>query len=73
MLNMSDIQLPEGVEIPALAQGPEADQPIVNIHVIKEVVIEEEEEVDAGAVPVEGEEAPEAADADDADDASDKD
>ncbi len=73
MLKMSDIPLPEGVSIPALAQGPEADHPIVNIHVIKEVVIEEEEEVDAGAVPVEGEEAPEAADADDADDASDKD
>ena len=44
MLSMSDIQLPEGVEIPALAQGPEADRPVVSIHIIKEVVIEEEEE-----------------------------
>ncbi|MDH5456292.1 MAG: 50S ribosomal protein L25, partial [Gammaproteobacteria bacterium] len=71
MLKMSDIPLPEGVSIPALAHGPEADHPIVNIHVIREVVIEEEEAVDAGAVPVEGEEAPRAAD--EADDDSDSD
>jgi large subunit ribosomal protein L25 len=50
MLNLSDIKLPEGVEITALVQGPENDQGIVSIHVIKEVVIEEEEEI------VEGEE-----------------
>jgi large subunit ribosomal protein L25 len=56
MLNMSDIKLPEGVSIPALAQGPEADRPVVSIHVIREVVIEEEEELEPGAVPVEGEE-----------------
>ena len=42
---ISDIPLPEGVEIPALAQGEEANRPIVSIHIIKEVVIEEEEEV----------------------------
>ena len=42
---MSDIPLPEGVEIPALAQGDEANRPIVNIHIIKEIVIEEEEEI----------------------------
>jgi large subunit ribosomal protein L25 len=64
MLYMSDLKLPEGVEIPALAQGDEADQPIVSIHIIKEVVIEEEEEglevaVAAGEVPVAGEEAEE--------------
>jgi len=64
MLTLSDIKLPEGVSIPALAQGPEADRPIVSIHVIKEVVIEEEEELEPGAVPVAGEEdaAPEASD-----------
>ena len=56
MLSMSDIKLPEGVEIPALAQGPEADRPIVSIHIIKEIVIEEEEEL-------EGVEAAEAAEA----------
>jgi large subunit ribosomal protein L25 len=57
MLSMSDIKLPEGVSIPALAQGPEQDRPIVSIHVIKEVVIEEEEELEPSAVPVAGEEA----------------
>jgi large subunit ribosomal protein L25 len=61
MLSLSDIELPEGVEIPALAQGPEANRPIVSIHVIKEIVIEEEEEeLEEGVVPVEGEEAAEA-------------
>ena len=59
-LSMSDIKLPEGVTIPALEQGPEQDRPVVSIHVIKEVVIEEEEELEPGAVPVEGEEVPEA-------------
>ncbi|MCP4300061.1 MAG: 50S ribosomal protein L25/general stress protein Ctc [Gammaproteobacteria bacterium] len=50
MLSLSDIKLPEGVEIPALAQGPEADRPIVSIHIIKEIVIEEEEEIEVEAV-----------------------
>ncbi len=49
MLTISDIKLPEGVEIPALAQGPEADRPVVSIHVIREMVIEEEE-AEEGAV-----------------------
>jgi len=48
ILSISDIELPEGVEIPALAQGPEANRPIVSIHVIKEVIIEDEEEVEEG-------------------------
>jgi large subunit ribosomal protein L25 len=66
MRYISDIPLPEGVSIPALAQGEEANQPIVSIQIIKEVVIEEEEEgleeaVAAGEVPVAGEEAEEAA------------
>lgn len=63
MLYISDIPLPEGVEIPALAQGEEANQPVVSIHVIKEMVLEEEEEgIEAaapGEVPVAGEEAEE--------------
>ena len=54
MQTLSDIKLPEGVEMPALAQGPEADRPIVAIHMIKEVVIEEEEELET-AVGEEGE------------------
>ena len=57
MLSLSDLKLPEGVEVPALAQGPEADRPIVSIHVIKEVIIEEEAE-EAAEVPVEGAEEP---------------
>ncbi|MGB5510649.1 MAG: 50S ribosomal protein L25/general stress protein Ctc, partial [Woeseiaceae bacterium] len=52
MLSLSDLKLPEGVEVPALAQGPEADRPVVSIHVIREVIIEEDEE--AAAVPVAG-------------------
>jgi len=57
MLYLSDLKLPEGVEMPALAQGPEANRAVVSIHIIKEVVIEEEEEVlEPGEVPVEGEE-----------------
>ena len=64
MLYISDIPLPEGVEIPALAQGEEANQPIVSIHIIREEIIEEEEEgleaaVGADEVPVAGEEAEE--------------
>src|SRR5210317_1788350 len=57
MLKLSDIPLPEGVSIPALAQGEEADRPVVSIHVIKEVVIEDlEEGEEPGEVPVAGEE-----------------
>jgi large subunit ribosomal protein L25 len=74
MLKLSDIVLPEGVSIPALAQGEEADRSVVSIHVIKEVVIEDEEEVEPGAVPVEGEEVPEGeATGDDAADESEDD
>ena len=55
MMYLSDIELPEGVEMPALAQGPEANRPVVSIAIIKEVVIEEEEEVlEEGLVPEEG-------------------
>jgi large subunit ribosomal protein L25 len=53
MLKLSDIRLPEGVTIPALAQGEEADRPVVSIHVIKEMSIEEPEEGEVSAeVPV---------------------
>ena len=64
IFKLSDIPLPEGVSIPALAQGEEGDRAVVSIHVIKEVVIEEPEEgeeiVEPGAVPV-GDEAEAAA------------
>jgi len=55
MLHLSDIKLPPGVEIPALSQGPEHDQAIVSIHVIKAAPVEE------AAEEAEGEEAEEAA------------
>lgn len=52
MLHLSDINLPEGVEIPELAQGPEHDHPIVSIHLMKMAEIEEDDadaEADEGA------------------------
>ena len=52
LMYLTDIPLPEGVEIPELAQEVEQAQPVVTIHIIKEIVIEEEEELEA----VEGEE-----------------
>jgi len=52
LMYLTDIPLPEGVEIPELAQEVEQAQPIVSIHIIKEIVIEDEEELEA----VEGEE-----------------
>ena len=54
MLSLTDIKLPKGVEITALAQGPENDQGIVSIHVIKAAPVEEEEVVEGEEV--EGEE-----------------
>ncbi len=54
VLNLSDIALPEGVEIPELALGPEHDHPIVSIHVIKAAPVEEE--VEAEEEVAEGEE-----------------
>lgn len=57
MLHLSDITLPEGVEIPELAQGPEHDHAIVSIHIIKVAIIEEEiEEEEIEGEEVEGEE-----------------
>ena len=58
LMYMADIPLPEGVEIPELAQEVEQVQPIVSIHIIKEEIIEEEieEEEIEGEVPLVGEE-----------------
>lgn len=70
VLNLSDIKLPEGVEIPDLAQGPEHDRPVVAIHVIKLAPEPEEEEAAEGAV-AEGEAPPTAAEGEDEDDKSD--
>jgi large subunit ribosomal protein L25 len=65
MLHLSDLKVPEGVELPELAQGPEHDHPIVSIHVIK--VMEVEEDADEAAVEgdvAEGDDAADGADAD---------
>ena len=72
LMYMTDIPLPEGVEIPELAQEVEQVQPIVSIHIIKEEIIEEEieeegiegEEIEGeeGEAPAEGETPDEAAD-----------
>ena len=59
MLHLSDLKIPEGVEIPVLAQGEEQDQAIVSIHVIKVEVIEEEVEAIEGEEAAEGEAAAE--------------
>ena len=57
MMYLSDLTVPEGVEIPELAQEVEQVQPIVSIHIVKEVVIEEEVEEEAvEGEAVEGEE-----------------
>ena len=62
---MSDIPLPEGVEIPELAQETDQVQPIVSIHIIKEEIIEEEvEEEEIEGEEVEGEEGEAPADGD---------
>ena len=67
MLNLSDIKLPEGVEILGLVAGEESDQGIVSIHVIKAAPVEEDI-VEGAEVPV-GEEGA-AADDESAEDAS---
>jgi large subunit ribosomal protein L25 len=56
MLYVSDIKVPEGVELPELAHGEARDHAIVSIHVHKAAPIEEEEVAEAEAA-VEGAEA----------------
>jgi large subunit ribosomal protein L25 len=69
MLHISDIKLPDGVEIPQLAQGPENDHPIVSIQFIKITPVDEEveevEEVEGEEAAEEGAEETPAADVDD--------
>ena len=40
MLHLSDIKLPEGVEIPALSQSPDQDRPIVSLQFLTDVVVD---------------------------------
>ena len=61
LVHLSEIKLPEGVVIPALAQGEDQDQVVASIH-LQHVAIEEEEEgaevapgeVPSGSEPTEG-------------------
>jgi large subunit ribosomal protein L25 len=58
MLYLSDIKLPEGVEILELQHGEEHDQAIVSVHVLRTASVEEEERPAAeGEVGEVGEEA----------------
>ena len=43
-IHLSHIKLPQGVEIPALAQGPDHDLPVISIHAPKGGAVEEGEE-----------------------------
>jgi len=74
MMHLSDLTIPEGVEIPELAQEPVHDHPIVSIHIIKVEVIEEEveEEEIEGEEGVEGEEGEAAAEGEESAEASDE-
>lgn len=58
-LHLSDIKLPEGVEIVALTHGPDHDLPIANVHVAKGGSVDDEEKPAA-----EGEAAADAGDGD---------
>ena len=51
MLYLSDIKVPEGVEIVELTHGEEYDQAIVAIHIIRAAAIEEPTEAEAIAEP----------------------
>jgi len=72
LMYMADIPLPEGVEIPELAQEVDQVQPIVSIHIIKEEIIEDEveEELLEGELP-EGEEGEEGAEGEESSEAAD--
>jgi large subunit ribosomal protein L25 len=59
MLHLSDLKIPDGVEIPALAQGEDQDQAMVSIHLIKVAIVEEEVEAVEGEEAAEGEDAAE--------------
>ena len=48
-IHLSQVPLPEGVEIPALAHGPEHDQPVISVNVARVTEIIEEEELEAEA------------------------
>ena len=54
-LHLSDIKLPEGVEIPTLAHGGDYDLPIINIHTPRGSAEEDEVEAEAAGAEAEAE------------------
>jgi large subunit ribosomal protein L25 len=50
-IHLSELALPKGIEIPALAQGADQDAVVVSIHAAK--VVSEDEEEEAGEGPAE--------------------
>ncbi len=53
IIHLSELNLPEGVEIPELRHGPEHDLPVVTVHAVK-IEVEEPVEGEAGeAAPAE--------------------
>ena len=51
-IHLSQVPLPEGVEVPALAQGPEHDQPVISIQMSRVTEVEEiPEDEAAGLAP----------------------
>ena len=67
-IHLGDLKLPEGVEAYSLTHGGDASAPVVSVHIPKLVTEEEElgaeEELEAAAVPVAGEEGKEEQDID---------
>jgi large subunit ribosomal protein L25 len=61
MLYLSDIKVPEGVELPQLAHGEEHDHAFVSIHMIKSAAVEEGAP-EAGDVPAQEQSAGEKSD-----------
>ena len=68
---LSALKLPEGVEIPILAQGEDRDQAVVSVTEAKVIDIEPEEEEVEGEEGEEGEEEGEAKEGAEADGAKD--
>ena len=50
-LHLSNIVLPAGVEIPALALGPDHDLPVVSIHMPRGGAVEETTTAEGGETP----------------------
>ena len=59
-IHLSQIPLPEGVEVPALIHGPEHDQPVISIQMARVTEAEEELEAEEGfELPTDAEGTPE--------------